>query len=55
MGVCIRKGEEGLIKADRFVYDLGKKNPGTGLEFPVLATHFDQVKGEHHPRTKSFS
>ena len=28
LGVCIRQGEEGLIKADIFVYDLGKKNPG---------------------------
>lgn len=46
LGVCIRYGEEGLIKADIFIYDLGKKNLGTGLQSPALTTHFDQVKGD---------
>ena len=46
LGICIRYGEEGLIKADIFIYDLGKKNLGTGLQSPALATHFDQVKGD---------
>jgi hypothetical protein len=46
LGVCIRYGGEGLIKADIFIYDLGEKDLGTGLQSPALKTHFDQVKGD---------
>jgi hypothetical protein len=46
LGVCVRYEEEGLIKADIFIYDLGKNNLGTGLESPALTRHFDQVKGD---------
>ena len=46
LGVCIRYAGEGLIKADIFIYDLGKKNLGTGLQSPALTAHFDQVKGD---------
>jgi hypothetical protein len=35
-----------LIKADIFIYDLGKSNLGTGLQSPALTTHFDQVKDD---------
>jgi hypothetical protein len=31
LGVCIRYGGEGLIKADIFIYDLGKKIWGPAL------------------------
>jgi hypothetical protein len=46
LGVCIRYAGEGLIKADIFIYDLGRKNLGTGLQSPALIPHFDQVKGD---------
>jgi hypothetical protein len=44
LGVCIRYEGGGLIKADIFIYDLGEKNLGTGLQSPALTRHFDQVK-----------
>jgi hypothetical protein len=46
LGVCIRYGEEGLIKGDIFIYDLGEKDLGTGLGAPALKAHFSQVKGD---------
>ena len=41
-----------MIKADIFIYDLGKKNLGTGLQSPALTRHFDQVKGDLHAMEK---
>jgi hypothetical protein len=52
LGVCIHYEDEGLINADIFIYDLGKKNLGTGLQSPALTTHFDQVKGDLHAMEK---
>ena len=46
LGVCIRYGETDLIKADIFIYDLGEKNLGRGLQSPAVARHFEQVKGD---------
>jgi hypothetical protein len=52
LGVCIRYGEEGLIKGDIFIYDLGKKNLGSGLQSPAVKTHFEQVKGDIYAMEK---
>lgn len=52
LGVCIRYGEEGLIKADIFIYDLGEKNLGSGLQSPAVKMHFDQVKGDIYAMEK---
>jgi hypothetical protein len=52
LGACIRYGDEGLIKGDIFVYDLGKKNLGSGLQSPAVKTHFEQVKGDIYAMEK---
>jgi hypothetical protein len=52
LGVCIRYGETDLIKADIFIYDLGEKNLGRGLQSPAVARHFDQVKGDIYAMEK---
>lgn len=46
LGVSVRYEGEPLIKADIFIYDLGEKNLGTGLQSPAVQSHFQQVKGD---------
>ena len=52
LGVCIRYGDKGLIKADIFIYDLGKKDLGRGLQSPAVTRHFHQVKGDIYTMEK---
>jgi hypothetical protein len=52
LGVSVRYGGELLIKADIFIYDLGKTNLGTGLKSPVVPSHFQQVKGDIYTAEK---
>jgi hypothetical protein len=46
LGVSVRYEGEPSIKADIFMYDLGKSNLGTGLQSPAMQSHFQQVKGD---------
>ena len=43
-GVCIRWAGEGLIKADRFIYDLGREKLRTGLH--TAGNALCQAKGK---------
>jgi hypothetical protein len=52
LGVSVRYEAEGLIKADIFIYDLGKTNLGTGLKSPAVPSHFQQVKGDIYTAEK---
>ena len=46
LGASLRYEGEPSIKADIFIYDLGEKNLGTGLQSPAIQSHFQQVKGD---------
>jgi hypothetical protein len=46
LGVCIRYGGQDQVKADIFIYDLGEKNLGRGLQSPAVTRQFAQAKGD---------
>lgn len=52
LGVSVRYEGEPSIKADIFIYDLGKTDLGTGLESPAMLPHFQQVKGDIYTAEK---
>ena len=52
LGVSVRYEGEPSIKADIFIYDLGKTNLGTGIESPAMLPHFQQVKGDIYTAEK---
>jgi hypothetical protein len=52
LGVSVRYEGEPLVKADIFIYDLGKKNLGTGLKSPAVQPHFRQVKWDIYTAEK---
>ena len=46
LGIVYRYMTEPLIRGDIFIYDLGKKNLGTGINSPEMRPHFEQVKND---------
>jgi len=46
LGVVYRYRGGQLIKGDVFIYDMGRKNLGTGLKSPQMRPHFEQVKND---------
>lgn len=46
LGVSVRYDGEDSLKADIFIYDMGEKILGTGLQSPAVREHFQQVKGD---------
>ncbi len=46
LGASVGYHGKPLIKADIFIYDLGQKNLGAGLDSPAVTSQFQQAKGD---------
>jgi len=53
LGVCVRYQGKDLVKADIFIYDLGKQNLGSGLDSPEMRPHFEQVQQDIYQMEKA--